>query len=97
MAELNAEEDKLREKVEAYNAITAESLRLSEMIEDAKNRMYSLHSKVSAKRSEAKSIESYKGSLAKRKEQLLADYPEIVSKLTGCGNRGERQGTQRSR
>lgn len=36
MAELNAEEDKLREKVEAYNAITAESLRLSEMIEDAK-------------------------------------------------------------
>ena len=77
MAELNAEEDKLREKVEAYNAITAESLRLSEMIEDAKNRMYSLHSKVSAKRSEAKSIESYKGSLAKRKEQLLAEGAEI--------------------
>lgn len=77
LAELKAEEDKLGEKVEAYNRVTEESLKLSETIENAKNQMFSLHSRVSAKRSEAKSMESYKESLAKRKEQILSEGAEI--------------------
>ena len=77
LAELKAEEDKLGEKVEAYNRVTEESLKLSETIENAKNQMFSLHSRVSAKRSEAKSMESYKESLAKRKEQILSEGTEI--------------------
>ena len=77
LAELKAEENKLGEKVEAYNRVTEESLKLSETIENAKNQMFSLHSRVSAKRSEAKSMESYKESLAKRKEQILSEGAEI--------------------
>ncbi|MGN0720501.1 MAG: chromosome segregation protein SMC [Anaerovoracaceae bacterium] len=77
LAELKAEEDKLGEKVEAYNRVTEESLKLSETIENAKNQMFSLHSRVSAKRSGAKSMESYKESLAKRKEQILSEGAEI--------------------
>ena len=77
LAELKAEEDKLEGKVEAYNRVTEESLKLSETIENAKNQMFSLHSRVSAKRSEAKSMESYKESLAKRKEQILSEGAEI--------------------
>ena len=63
--------------MEAYNRVTEESLKLSETIENAKNQMFSLHSRVSAKRSEAKSMESYKESLAKRKEQILSEGAEI--------------------
>lgn len=77
LAELKAEQDKLGEKVEAYNRITEESLKLSEIIENAKNQMFSLHSKVSAKRSEARSMDSYKDSLNKRKEQILSEGAEI--------------------
>ncbi|MGN1334714.1 MAG: chromosome segregation protein SMC [Anaerovoracaceae bacterium] len=76
-AELNEEKDKLSEKVEAYNLITEESLKLSEIIEDAKNMMYTLHSEASAKRSEAKSMESYKESLVRRKEQILSEGAEL--------------------
>lgn len=77
MAELKAEQDRLEEKVEAYNRITEEALKLSETIENAKNQMFTLHSRVSAKRSEAKSMESYKESLIKRKEQILTEGAEI--------------------
>lgn len=77
MAELKAEKDKLEEKVEAYNRITEESLKLAETIENAKNQMFSLHSLVSAKRSEAKSMDSYRESLLKRKEQILTEGAEI--------------------
>lgn len=77
LAELKKEQDRLEEKVEAYNLITGESLKLSEKIENEKNQMFTLHSRVSAKRSEAKSMESYKESLAKRKEQILSEGAEI--------------------
>ena len=77
LEELKAEQYKLGEKVEAYNRITEESLNLSEIIENAKNQLFSLHSKVSAKRSEARSMDSYKDSLTKRKEQILSEGAEI--------------------
>ena len=77
LEELKAEQYKLGEKVEAYNRITEESLKLSEIIENAKNQLFSLHSKVSAKRSEARSMDSYKDSLTKRKEQILSEGAEI--------------------
>ncbi len=77
LAELKAEQERLGAKVEAYNQITEESLKLSENIENEKNQMFALHSKVSAKRSEAKSMDSYKESLIKRKEQILSEGAEI--------------------
>ena len=77
LAELKAEQERLGAKVEAYNQITEESLKLSENMENEKNQMFALHSKVSAKRSEAKSMDSYKESLIKRKEQILSEGAEI--------------------
>ena len=76
LANLKEEETKLSEKVAAYNEVMQRSLELTEAVENAKNEMFALHSKVSAKRSEAKSMESYKESLAKRKEQLISDRAE---------------------
>ena len=77
LAELKAEQERLGAKVEAYNQITEESLKLSENMENEKNQMFALHSTVSAKRSEAKSMDSYKESLIKRKEQILSEGAEI--------------------
>ena len=73
---LKNEEAKLGEKVDAYNEVMGRSLELADAVENAKNEMFRLHSKVSAKRSEAKSMESYRESLAKRKAQLLSDSAE---------------------
>ena len=74
---LKNEESRLGEKVGAYNEVMSRSLELTEAVENAKNEMFALHSKVSAKRSEAKSMDSYRESLAKRKEQLLTEGAEI--------------------
>ncbi|MBQ1959246.1 MAG: chromosome segregation protein SMC, partial [Firmicutes bacterium] len=71
------EESRLGEKVGAYNEVMSRSLELTEAVENAKNEMFALHSKVSAKRSEAKSMDSYRESLAKRKDQLLTEGAEI--------------------
>ncbi len=79
---LEAEEEKLREKIDAYNKITEKSLAVSEKIDGAKNRMFELHSAASSRRSEAKSLESYRQSLEKRKEQLLSDGEAIKQNIT---------------
>ncbi|MBR1990321.1 MAG: chromosome segregation protein SMC [Firmicutes bacterium] len=74
---LKNEETRLGEKVGAYNQVMSRSLEINEAVENAKNEMFSLHSRVSAKRSEAKSMDSYRESLAKRKAQLLSEGAEI--------------------
>ncbi len=79
---LEAEEEKLREKIDAYNEITEKSLAISEEIDGAKNRIFELHSAASSRRSEAKSLESYRQSLEKRKTQLLSDGEAIKQNIT---------------
>ncbi|MBR5229445.1 MAG: chromosome segregation protein SMC, partial [Firmicutes bacterium] len=76
LTNLKSEESILSEKVGAYNEVMQRSLELAEAVENAKNEMFALHSKVSAKRSEARSMESYRESLAKRKAQILSDNAE---------------------
>ena len=78
---LETEEEKLREKIDAYNEITEKSLAISDEIDGAKNRMIELHSKASSRRSEAKSLESYRGSLEKRKAQILSDGQAIKQNI----------------
>ena len=63
----------LSEKIQIHSQLTSQSAELSEDIDNGKNRMFSIHSQVASKRSEAKSIESYKDSLAKRKAQLIEE------------------------
>jgi len=77
LANLKSEEDNLNEKINTYNQVMNRSLEITETVENAKSEMFSLHSRVSAKRSEAKSMESYRESLSRRKQQLLAEGAEI--------------------
>ena len=79
---LETEDANLREKIDAYNKITEKSLAISEEIDGAKDRMFELHSLASSRRSEAKSLESYRQSLEKRKEQLLSDGEAIKQNIT---------------
>ena len=73
---LTNEEQRLQEKIQGYNEITARVLAQSEQVEEQRNEMFSLHSCAVSKRSEAASMESYRTSLQKRKEQLLAEGAE---------------------
>lgn len=90
---LKKEEGRLTEKIEAYNDITEKSLKLSEKIENSKNRMYALHSTVSAKRSEARSTESYKESLLKRKNQIISET-EAIEKNNKAFKETEKKATE---
>lgn len=90
---LKKEENRLTEKIEAYNDITEKSLKLSEKIENSKNRMYALHSTVSAKRSEARSTESYKESLLKRKNQIISET-EAIEKNNKAFKETEKKATE---
>ncbi len=74
---LKSQDDNLAEKISAYNEVMNRSLEITEAVENAKNEMFALHSKVSAKRSEVKSMDSYRDSLARRKAQLLSEGAEI--------------------
>ena len=73
---LTNEEQRLQEKIQGYNEITARVLAQSEQVEEQRNEMFSLHSRAVSKRSEAASMESYRTSLQKRKEQLFAEGAE---------------------
>lgn len=67
------EELSLRERIDKHGKATADAAELSDKIDAAKEQIIELQSKASSKRSEAGSLESYRISLEKRREQLLAD------------------------
>ncbi len=75
--ELAKADDSLQEKIQAYNEAVAVTMDLEGAMDDEKNKMFAIHGQISAKRSEAKSIESYKDSLTRRKEQLLAEGEDL--------------------
>ncbi len=68
---------KLQDTVTKYNEVSSKYSSLIEEIDDSRNRMYNLHNQSVAKKSEAKSLESYKESLNQRKEQLLDESKRL--------------------
>lgn len=77
VAKFNEAEQKLQDKIDAYNDVSDKYSQLLEDIDDNKNLMYRLSSEMASKRSEAKSMESYKLSLQQRKQQLIEDRKNI--------------------
>ncbi len=75
--QLNEADCKLQDKIESYNEVSANYSGLIEEIDECRNRMYNLHNQSVAKKSEAKSYESYKESLNQRKEQILDESKRL--------------------
>ena len=73
VAKFNEAEQKLQDKIDAYNDISDKYSQLLEDIDDNRNNMYRLSNEMASKKSEAKSLESYKVSLQQRKQQLIDD------------------------
>lgn len=73
-----ASEAELTDKVGAYNEITKKVADLAETIDAGKDSLFALHNQASSKRSEAKSIDGYKETLLRRKEQIKADSEEAL-------------------
>lgn len=67
---LSAAEEKLKEKIEAAGEIGSRLSEAMASIDDNRNRMYESYNTGAAKESEARSMESYRASLIKRKEQI---------------------------
>lgn len=77
LAKLDEADKNLQSKIDRYNEVSADYNKLLENIDDSRNRMYNLYNESAAKKSEAKSMESYKESLKERKEQLIEDSKRV--------------------
>ena len=71
--ELAGLEADLQEKIKKYSEITAALSTAAEEIDGQKNRIYELHSAISSKNSEINSLENLRGTLDKRKAQILSE------------------------
>lgn len=69
--------EKLQQKILSYDKITADSSVAAEKIDVGKDELFRLHNVVTSKKSEAKSIESYKETLTKRKNQLMEESSSV--------------------
>ncbi len=78
---LHEAENILEERVYAYNHVTSESSKFAAVIDEGNDKLFKLHSKASASKSEAKSIESYKTTMEKRRIQLERDMEQLSSEL----------------
>lgn len=79
--QLEAAEKALADKIAGYDTQISQMTALAEAVDDGKEQMFRLQSQISAKRSEARSIDSYKESLANRKQQLLQEGEELEENL----------------
>ena len=77
LANLEKADHNLQDKINVYTEVNAEFAQISLDISDCRNRMYRLHNESAAKKSESKSMESFKESLKERKEQLLEDSKRV--------------------
>lgn len=82
--ERQEEEENLQEKIAAHSEIARQASELSEEIENAKNRMIALQNTATSKRSEARSLESYRQSLQDRKNRLLSEGQLFEENLRNC-------------
>ncbi len=67
----------LQEKAAYASDVNAAVTGLAEKIDENRNSMYTLYNRGAAKRSEAKSMESYKASLRQRKEQIAEEQDRV--------------------
>lgn len=67
----------LEERVLLYNSITSETSRFTEIIDDSNEKIISLNGEAASKRSEAKSYESYKGTLESRAQQIADENRKL--------------------
>ncbi len=77
LAKLDEAEKNLQSKSNAHQEIKNKFDKISLDIDENNNMIYSLHSQISAKKSEAKSMENYKESLETRKTELLQDSKQV--------------------
>ncbi len=73
LSALRETEESLRKKAEAQAAASSAAAKIADDIDENRNSMYALYNRGSAKRSEAASMESYRDSLTKRKEQIAEE------------------------
>ncbi len=71
-------EKALQNRIEAHSEAARRASELSGEIDDANNRMISLQNSATGKRSEARSLESYRKSLEDRKNALLSQGEEFT-------------------
>jgi len=70
LAKTHDAENDLQEKIFEYNQLTSDTSGFADTIDQGNDRMFNLHSEAESKKSEAKSIESYRSTLEKRQKQL---------------------------
>lgn len=72
----------LSDKIQSYTEITAALSADAETIDGQKNRLYELHSAISNKNSEIKSLIGLKSALDKRKDQLLLEEETTSAEMS---------------
>ena len=77
LSKLRDADSNLQEKIELYNEVSTKYSNLSLDIDENRNQMYKLHNESSAKKSESRSMESFKESLEQRKTQLIEDSKRL--------------------
>lgn len=91
--------ESLRESIRIHGKLTEEAAELSDAADRCREEMFRLHNLAAAKNSEAKSYESIRDTLLKRKQQLLTEAEgaeenreEIRTKLTLAEEDGRKNG-----
>lgn len=91
--------ESLRESIRIHGKLTEEAAELSDAADRCREEMFRLHNLAAAKNSEAKSYESIRDTLLKRKQQLLTEAEgaeenreEIRTKLTQAEEEGRKNG-----
>ena len=77
LAKLEEADSNLQKKILAYDEVKNREVQLNLEINENRNRMYRLSNESAAKKSEARSMESFKESLKERKEQLIDESKSI--------------------
>ena len=75
--EFSKASDSLALRIDEYNKVMASSMDIQNKIDDSKDLIMEYTAKASALRSEAKSVESMREALLRRKEQLLKDSEDL--------------------
>jgi len=80
-------DENLQKKVISYNELSANAAALASKIEAGKDAVYRFNSTASSKESEARSIQSLKDTLLKRKTQLSEEAGKIAAENVDAGSR----------
>ena len=86
----------LNEKIEASGDINSRLACVIADIDENRNKMYEMHSLEASKRSEARSMESYRESLSDRKKQLVEERSNIEESIAASQDELESAGKELS-